>query len=918
MDVRCEKCSTEYELDEARLKPGGVTVKCTNCGHTFKVRKKEAAPAAPEVPATMAGMPRGPAPATPAPAAGAGAAASGERQWLIRLENGETRSCRELATLQQWILAGEVTRDALISRSGKTWKLLGDIVELGTYFTIADEAKQQRSRRESAKSALAKKGEEVPRQTLVGVGPVSSGSMALGDLDNEEIGDNDPTRAHNKPAPARAPSATDEVVIRTTAPHAAGAEPVAARRGGVPSQPASNVPSGVAATVPSMHHSQPAHAAQPSQPTHPSPVASQPAAPMPAGWPANPPATSSGVGASGPSGPMSGVPAAQHSMPWMVPASMDAGAAAGPSSGHSSGPAAGSGPAPVDGPMRGRLQQQSGDEPAFAGGRNGPRTPLASSQPFTGMARDSSSGTPSHPGVGANLGGFGPDDDHGPAVAPRGSRAGLWIAIASLVVIAGGFATVWLLVLRTPEPKPEATPDAPVAVLNPPPVIDAGAAVEPPPVIDAGATPTAPAAAAAGSAELAANVEARMNAAIAALADGASKDEAQTLAMRARLHTAIAQSLEDRAALALPSEKAAADKLRQKSKEAVLAAMPLAQRALKAAPTDASANLAMADLLRLQGKSARDLKRYLDAARAASPGAPDLAILDGLLLIKEGKLGDARALWTKADAGEAKLEQSGDVRLRFRSAVAALADGKAVDARAAVETVMAAQPEHEGAKVLLARLDQSVANTDPLPPEEGKDPQEGSGGSGSAGSSGSSGSSGSGISASDSFEKLVKKADELAEKSCTKAIPVYQAALDKNPTGIPALVGLGYCHIDTKQFSSANSRFRTVLALSSKNERALWGIAQAYQEQGLKAQAVEAYRNYLEVFPGSDPARRQIDRLGGGSDAPSGGGNNNGEPKPSGGGDTPTTTPSPETPAPTPPAGGAAGTAGESAQGSAQ
>src|SRR5580704_16398955 len=40
MDVRCEKCQTEYELDETRLKPGGVTVKCTNCGHMFKIRKR--------------------------------------------------------------------------------------------------------------------------------------------------------------------------------------------------------------------------------------------------------------------------------------------------------------------------------------------------------------------------------------------------------------------------------------------------------------------------------------------------------------------------------------------------------------------------------------------------------------------------------------------------------------------------------------------------------------------------------------------------------------------------------------------------------------------------------------------------------------------------------------------------------------
>src|SRR5205814_9309664 len=69
-----------------------------------------------------------------------------ERDWLIRLENGEQKSCRELATLQQWIIAGVVTRESLISRTGKTWKRLGDITDLGQYFTIADEARANRDR----------------------------------------------------------------------------------------------------------------------------------------------------------------------------------------------------------------------------------------------------------------------------------------------------------------------------------------------------------------------------------------------------------------------------------------------------------------------------------------------------------------------------------------------------------------------------------------------------------------------------------------------------------------------------------------------------------------------------------------------------------------------------------------------------
>src|SRR5512140_60290 len=169
MDVRCEKCQTEYELDEARLKPGGVTVKCTNCGHMFKIRKRTITnvgtpPIAREANEVTrrrpnsSKQPLGPGGlGMPGKSRGAlfdddtrqlspeDAPTTVERQWLIRLENGDQKSCRELATLQQWIVAGVVTRESLISRSGKTWKRLGDITELGQYFTIADEARAQRS-----------------------------------------------------------------------------------------------------------------------------------------------------------------------------------------------------------------------------------------------------------------------------------------------------------------------------------------------------------------------------------------------------------------------------------------------------------------------------------------------------------------------------------------------------------------------------------------------------------------------------------------------------------------------------------------------------------------------------------------------------------------------------------------------------
>ena len=112
MDVRCEKCQTEYELDEARLKPGGVTVKCTNCGHMFKIRKRTNTNVGAPVPdAARAKPPSKPAGAMPAQAqqTAAGPGYTGrpdsllddgpttpqdgpttvDRQWLIRLENGE-------------------------------------------------------------------------------------------------------------------------------------------------------------------------------------------------------------------------------------------------------------------------------------------------------------------------------------------------------------------------------------------------------------------------------------------------------------------------------------------------------------------------------------------------------------------------------------------------------------------------------------------------------------------------------------------------------------------------------------------------------------------------------------------------------------------------------------------------------------
>jgi predicted Zn finger-like uncharacterized protein len=41
MDVRCERCRAEYVFEDEQVTPAGLAVQCTNCGHLFRVKKKE-------------------------------------------------------------------------------------------------------------------------------------------------------------------------------------------------------------------------------------------------------------------------------------------------------------------------------------------------------------------------------------------------------------------------------------------------------------------------------------------------------------------------------------------------------------------------------------------------------------------------------------------------------------------------------------------------------------------------------------------------------------------------------------------------------------------------------------------------------------------------------------------------------------
>jgi predicted Zn finger-like uncharacterized protein len=57
MDVRCDKCQARYRIDDARVGPQGLAMRCGKCGNTFRAMRETAQPAAESAPASPAPTP---------------------------------------------------------------------------------------------------------------------------------------------------------------------------------------------------------------------------------------------------------------------------------------------------------------------------------------------------------------------------------------------------------------------------------------------------------------------------------------------------------------------------------------------------------------------------------------------------------------------------------------------------------------------------------------------------------------------------------------------------------------------------------------------------------------------------------------------------------------------------------------------
>jgi predicted Zn finger-like uncharacterized protein len=155
MDVRCDRCQTEYELDDESVAGAGASVQCTTCGHTFVVSRngsivvgttppsglssgepttmgsRSSQPFVPTQPDTQPGGP------------GVLGGSSAVPEWVLATEEGQTHRLRDLTTLQKWVVERRVGRGDRVSQRGGGWRTLGEVEELRPFFDVVDQADRQ-------------------------------------------------------------------------------------------------------------------------------------------------------------------------------------------------------------------------------------------------------------------------------------------------------------------------------------------------------------------------------------------------------------------------------------------------------------------------------------------------------------------------------------------------------------------------------------------------------------------------------------------------------------------------------------------------------------------------------------------------------------------------------------------------------
>ena len=133
MDVTCDHCKTRYEFDAALVSSRGTTVKCTQCGHEFRVHRPAGVP-------TL-------------------------DQWAVRTVDGRDLVFHAMRELQAAITSGDISPDdLLLPGDGGEPRRLGRIEELDVFF-YGPELEERESSPPDSRHSLDAEGDLIPART---------------------------------------------------------------------------------------------------------------------------------------------------------------------------------------------------------------------------------------------------------------------------------------------------------------------------------------------------------------------------------------------------------------------------------------------------------------------------------------------------------------------------------------------------------------------------------------------------------------------------------------------------------------------------------------------------------------------------------------------------------------------------------
>ncbi len=858
MDVTCERCGTEYDFDETLVSERGTRVKCTNCGHVFKVyRPQEKAERAPE--------------------------------WRVRLADGTEQNLSSLNELRRKVAAGDIRSSDQIWTSDHEWKSLGEIPELNDFFegsgrppqdnlapSVPSQGKQRRNHTPpgvpfadvptggSARPQDAiPRAERAPTRSPMSVAPPGTATARKRTLYGIGAQSSPPaTSSPQSSSPQSSPAQADSVpgLVRNSGsrPPESGHPQSAETAQSVHTAP--TVPPSVAFPDPSLLARATASDARSGPQPSPEPTEPAPGAPAAASRPA---AHAAGPSATAPTIPGQPLVPSQSSTPQPPARRISPTRIADPDEIEEDPTRRRSAPAPRLSPSPPPSRPPSSRPPSVRLPQPGPRS---------GQTAASPASTPAKPLY------IDEAEEHGSASprAHRGSGLMGWSLGLIFLLGIGGGAAYWKRDVITgllSEPK---APNPVEAFLS-----RGDEALR--------------------RDEVGGYEEAVREYIRATAIDGKNP---LVLASLSRAHAAWSQALlfdasdlDEAAKLGNTDLVGKAELVRREANRHSEIARRYAADGTRHDPQSAAAELALSDALRLLGESA-DAKSHLDRASSMSEvNAAEAHYVRALLLAQEPGHSLADAI------PEARSAASADktwIRARLLLARAHLAAGDLTSAKTELETVLRNRADHPRASRMLeaiaagappavvagdAGVDGSVdaaTETSEIENDGSDDSQEGRAEQGTDEPRSNEADPDRPVPTSRDYSWYIRKGEEQLDRGRMKQAQQYfDQALKKRPGAAEALSGLGYIALNMGDVQEAARRFRP--ASQAGFGEAFIGLGDAYRRLGRKADALRAYRSYLERQPNGAHAyiaRRQIETLeaeaqaspgtaGGTTDAPS-------------------------------------------------